>query len=120
MITTIHEKLGRLKGFLLSTAPNPDRGERTIDKNTIVLTRYTLKKRIMNALDIIDNHTVNNWITKLISEYIIEENPHSSLSPKAKIHKPSDDTRYFVHLEFCRPTPTHTLLTRWTQQDSQN
>lgn len=120
VLATNTEKLERVKAYLRSTSPNESRGESLLkDKKILILTRDTIKRRISTALEIVDRHTISGWINKLRSENIIEENPHSALSINKRLHKPSDDTRYIIHLDLCTPTTHHTLLTKWLENKSQ-
>jgi hypothetical protein len=65
-------------------------------KEPLHIERFALKHLIQEQLEITDTHTINAWIDQLISSRFISMNPHTSLSSKQHIYKPSPNTRYFI------------------------
>jgi hypothetical protein len=92
---------------------NQQHEDRKGDK--LYIERHELRRLIMGQLDIIDAHRVNGWIDKLISSNFISMNPHTSLSSKMHVYKPTPNTRYFIEAttisEFLA---THTQQTQLT------
>ena len=117
------EKLQLIKTTLTRTLPDPLRKEEfRLNNNIIVLSRFTVKLRIMKALNIRDRHTITNWINTLLSQNIIAENPTSAYTPNLRKHMPTDDTRYIIYLEKCatHPHTPATPLDNWTNQLSED
>jgi len=83
--------------------------------------RFRLRQLIQVSLGIIDAHTVNNWVTFLLSKGIIRPNPHTQLSAKKKLIKPTNDTLYVVNEEFLEKH-THIVrqskLTKFYEKDN--
>jgi hypothetical protein len=65
----------------------------------VKLSRFRIKHIIQQTLNIIDAHSVNSWVNLLLSMKIIKPNPHTQLSSKKKLIKPSNDTLYVVDEE---------------------
>ena len=62
------------------------------------LNRKTLKEHVCGALEIHEQHTVNGWIDEIIGLGWFTHNPTSERT-KAGYIRPSNDSRYIIHLD---------------------
>lgn len=67
------------------------------EKDKVFIKRFYLKQIIQDKLNIVDAHTVNGWVTRLLALGVISPNPTSQLSANKQVIKPSNDTRYFIN-----------------------
>ena len=58
---------------------------------TKAITRFALRGLIMASLDIVDKHTVNNWIVRLLAKGFI--------STRKPLEKPTNRTIYIINKE---------------------